>query len=73
MPNYVLNNNAQPNSGDHEVHVDNGTCAYMPLPQNRIALGSHTSCSSAVATAKARYPSARINGCYWCSNSCHTG
>lgn len=71
MPNYVINRNAQPN-GDHEVHIDNGSCTHMPLVENRIALGSHTNCASAVTLAKNRYPSVRVNGCYWCCYPCHT-
>lgn len=71
MPNYIVNSNAQPN-GDHEVHVDNGTCTRMPLPQNRIGLGSHYNCSTAVSTARSAYPYWKVNGCYWCASSCHT-
>lgn len=69
MPRYYINTNAQQN-GDHEVHSD--PCAYMPAPANRVDLGVHPTCQSAVADAKQRWPSARINGCYHCSRSCHT-
>lgn len=71
MPSYILNKNAQP-SGEHEVHRNDGSCNYMPLPENRIDLGTHTHCSGAVAVAKKSYPNANIDGCYYCCNSCHT-
>lgn len=69
MPQYYVNRNAQPN-GDHEVHTD--PCSNPPLLENRIDLGFHTSCHAAVATAKNRWPQARINGCYYCCVECHT-
>jgi hypothetical protein len=72
MPNFCINKNAQSN-GDHEVHdLTPGKCNYLPDPANRIQLGSHASCKSAVAFAKKQYRDERINGCYWCSNECHT-
>lgn len=71
MARYCVNRNAQPN-GDHEVH-NLDTCWTPPAPANRIDLGTHSSCVTAVATARARFPGARINGCVHCSPSCHTG
>ena len=69
MPNYIVNTNPQPN-GDHEVHrVD--SCTRLPDPRNRDSLGFHYGCGSAVAAAKGKgYRTA--NGCYYCSNECHT-
>ncbi len=67
MPNYYVNQNAQLN-GDHEVHEEG--CSYMPAPQNRMPLGVHSNCASAVQAAKRRYD--RANGCYHCSYACHT-
>jgi hypothetical protein len=69
MPQYYVNTNAQTN-GDHEVHTD--PCPYPPNVQSRVDLGWHTSCFGAVASAKQRWPNARINGCYYCCNACHT-
>lgn len=69
MPQYCVNKNAQPGSNDHEVHrLD--TCPRLPLPQNREPLGEHTTCHTAVAAAKRKYPDS--NGCAICSPACHT-
>lgn len=68
MARYYVNKNAQPN-GDHEVHKEH--CNYMPEPHNRIYLGDYATCAPAVTKAKNdHYP--QSNGCYYCSNSCHT-
>jgi len=71
MPNFILNSNSQSN-GDHEVHNTTAGCSYMPSVLNQIGLGWHSTCQEAVAEAKRRYPGSRINGCYYCCNSCHT-
>lgn len=71
MPHFIVNRNAQDN-GDHEVHNKTTGCNYMPEPQNQVDLGQHDSCHGAVAYAKRRWPQARVNGCYWCANACHT-
>ena len=67
MARYYVNQNAQWN-GDHEVHVTG--CNRMPASENRIYVGDHTTCGPAVAHARTIYPKA--NGCYYCSNPCHT-
>jgi len=67
MASYYVNKNAQDN-GDHEVHTTG--CSYMPNPANRIYLGDYTSCQPAVQEAKKHY--SQVNGCYYCSNPCHT-
>ncbi|MFC4209909.1 hypothetical protein ACFOWA_01870 [Pedobacter lithocola] len=67
MKKYYVNKVAQSN-GDHEVHHQD--CSFLPALQNRGYLGEFVSCSGAVTAAKKTYPSA--NGCYFCSNSCHT-
>jgi len=64
---YLVNKNAQAN-GDHEVHTS--TCSYLPLAANRLDLGYHASCVSAVQKARLTYR--QSNGCRWCSTSCHT-
>lgn len=71
MPIFVINKNQQQN-GDHEVHNKTNGCAFMPEPANQIDLGYHASCRQAVAQAKQQWPTNRINGCYYCSNECHT-
>ena len=69
MAQYCVNSNAQAN-GDHEVH-NVATCTYLPAAKNRVSLGEHASCTTAVTKAKSLgYYTA--NGCYWCANPCHT-
>lgn len=67
MPMYYVNKNAQDN-GDHEVHTD--SCRFLPKDENRIYLGYHASCHSAVEKAKDYYN--QVNGCIHCSKPCHT-
>lgn len=68
MTKYYVNMNAQ-NNGDHEVHKS--SCSYMPAQENRKYLGEFATCFGAVRVAKKHYP--QSNGCYYCSNACHTG
>lgn len=68
MRKYYLNLIQQRN-GDYEVHAEG--CRFQPTRDFEF-LGSFFSCSSAVAEAKKRYPWKKINGCYYCSNECHT-
>jgi len=74
MSYYLVNSNAQPN-GDHEVHRSSRsecTSPKYPLPENQVDLGWFSGCADAVMEAKRRgYRTA--NGCYYCSNLCHTG
>lgn len=65
---YYVNKNAQAN-GDHEVHEL--TCSFVPSEASRIYLGDFQSCSLAVAAARRHY--SQVNGCFYCSRSCHTG
>lgn len=67
MAYYYVNKNAQSN-GDHEVHKTD--CSYLPDSDNRIFLGDHSYCSTAVDKAKDYYT--QVNGCYFCANACHT-
>lgn len=69
MPRFCVNKNTD-NKGDHEVHNLDASCNYLPLPSNRLDLGIHSSCRTAVAQAKQTYSTA--NGCYWCARQCHT-
>ncbi|MYD45830.1 MAG: hypothetical protein F4W92_05705 [Gammaproteobacteria bacterium] len=69
MARYYVNKNAQSN-GDHEVHTS--TCSFLPKSENREYLGIFNHCSGAVAEAKTSHPFWQINGCYYCSNDCHT-
>ena len=67
MKKYYVNKKVQPN-GDHEVHTSD--CEYLPNPENRIYLGEFSNCEDAVKEAKKHYT--QSNGCYYCSNGCHT-
>ena len=71
MAAYCMNKQQQSN-GDHEVHNLDVGSRCLPAPHNRISLGQHVTCQSAVAAARNRYPTWRINGCYYCANACHT-
>lgn len=71
MQNFIINQNQQSN-GDHEVHNKSTGCPHMPLLHNQIDLGMHATCHEAVAAAKRQWQNHRINGCYYCSYSCHT-
>lgn len=65
---YYVNRNAQPN-GDHEVHTTG--CPVPPEFHNRIDLGYHLTCYTAVQAAKQHYR--QSNGCRFCCPACHTG
>lgn len=65
---YYVNMQVQAN-GDHEVHQATG-CPTPAAQQNRIDLGEHTTCQSAVRAAKSYY--AQVNGCAYCTPTCHT-
>lgn len=67
MADYYVNSNQQAN-GDHEVHK--AGCSWMPDKNNRIYLGNFSNCYEAVREAKKHY--IKSNGCYYCSNECHT-
>lgn len=67
MARYYVNKNAQSN-GDHEVHKLE--CSWVPIEKNRIYLGEFSNCKEAVKEAKKHY--SKVNGCYYCSNNCHT-
>jgi hypothetical protein len=67
MARYYVNRNSQAN-GDHEVHRSG--CSFMPKEENRLFVGEHATCGPAVKEAKRTYP--QSNGCYYCSNACHT-
>ena len=67
MSHYYVNKNAQSN-GDHEVHKYG--CAWLPKVENRIYLGYFDSCVKAVSKAREHY--VQVNGCYHCSEPCHT-
>jgi hypothetical protein len=67
MANYCVNKNAQ-STGEHEVHRQG--CYRMPDIENRIPLGNHASCHTALVKAQIFY--SNVDGCFYCSNPCHT-
>jgi hypothetical protein len=67
MAHYYVNKNAQP-SGEPEVHTTG--CAWLPDRENRIYLGDFASCAPAVREARKHY--SQVDGCYYCSEACHT-
>ena len=67
MPRFYVNTHAQA-TGEHEVHQEG--CSYLPDPSNRIDLGIHPDCRSAVREAKKYY--SNVDGCYYCCKPCHT-
>jgi hypothetical protein len=66
MADYHVNKNAQ-STGEHEVHKTG--CGQQPDPANRLSLGDHANCQSAVKEAKKHYP--KVDGCYYCASDCH--
>jgi len=70
MAQYCVNTNAQSN-GDHEVHNLGANCSHLPDAVNRLALGNHNNCTTAVSKAKQTY--SQSNGCAYCASACHTG
>ncbi|MGV8911200.1 MAG: hypothetical protein ACOH14_01170 [Rhodoglobus sp.] len=70
MPYFTVNTNAQPISGDHEVHDLASTRGCLPSVENRTDLGEFASCREAVEAAKSQY--SKVNGCFWCAIACHT-
>jgi len=70
VPEYCVNKNAQPGTGDHEVHDLSSQKGCLPAPENRLNLGTYSSCGGAVEAAKRYYDD--VNGCYYCANECHT-
>lgn len=69
MPNYYVNNNPQPTSkGEHEVHSE--TCPFLPLVYDKIDLGEHSNCQSAVHEARKYHNN--VDGCKVCCPRCHT-
>ncbi len=64
---YYVNKNPQAN-GDHEVHVSD--CTFLPSSDNRLFLGNHFDCKSALVKARIHFP--QSNGCFYCCKPCHT-
>ncbi len=68
MRRYYINRNAQAN-GDQEVHTTR--CSHPPNTDNRVPLGNHATCRSAIQEARRRgFP--RADGCAYCSPDCHS-
>lgn len=70
MPVFYADMNAR-SRGEHEVHQDTRpACDFAPAMQNRLSLGTHDDCRSAVKEAIAIFVNA--TGCSRCCPACHT-
>lgn len=68
MKKYYIDKNAQP-TGVHVIHIyDN--CPTPADPENRVDLGSHALCLTAIRKAKQYYD--EVDGCKNCIPKCHT-
>ena len=63
---YYVNKNSQ-STGEHEVHTS--SCTRLPNANNRQNLGYQLDCKKVLAEAKKYYQD--VDGCYYCSSSCH--
>lgn len=66
---YCVNKNPQ-ETGEHEVHDVSCESPHLPKPENRIELGWHPDCHSALEEARRHY--LNVDGCAECCASCHT-
>ncbi len=64
--NYYVNNTAQP-TGEHEVHHDE--CAYFSSIKSKQFVGAYSTCTEAVTKARLFYTN--VDGCKYCSPTCH--
>lgn len=71
MPYYYVNRLARPQGAEHEVHDQASRSGCLPAEHNRIDLGYHVDCTSALAAARRHFDS--VDGCYWCARPCHRG
>ena len=71
MAKFIVNKNKQSN-GDREVHNATKGCSYMPNSENQVEIGHYDTCQEAVIKAKVKLSDNRVNGCYYCCNTCHT-
>jgi len=71
MYKFIVNKNSD-EKGLHEVHQEN-ICNHLPLLENRVDLGSHSNCTSALQKVRQLNPNLRFDGCAYCAPSCHTG
>jgi len=71
MTDFYYFHNTVDDKGNHEVHTK--SCSYLPALSNRTFIGYEHSCSDAIKRAKQEHPYKSFDGCFFCSNSCHTG
>ena len=64
MPKYYVNNTPQ------AMKCIKRDVIILPLILDKKNLGYHDNCESAVKRAEEDYH--QVNGCYYCSNECHT-
>ena len=66
---YIVNRDTDINN-NHEVHRLYA-CDHLPDEKNRRRVGDFDNCQDAVEAAKKLY--SKVDGCWWCSRSCHKG
>ena len=69
MDQYIVNKNNQTTS-EHEVHNVSKGCNFLPERKNRLDLGFHYSCESALEKAREHY--SEVDGCYYYTECCHS-
>lgn len=70
MTSYVVNKEAQSQSGDHEVHDLASTKGCLPSPENQLFLGNFMTCAEAIREARKYFSD--VDGCAHCAAACHT-
>ncbi len=55
-------------TGEHEVHTED--CTFLPAEENRIYIGKFSHCRDALKAAREHFDN--VDGCYYCSNECHS-
>lgn len=69
MTSYCFNDNTD-SRGNHEVHKY--SCDWLPSDRNRTYLGEFTYDFQAMIHARAKYPSKKFDGCFFCMPTEHT-
>ncbi len=72
MPLYYCNKH-EDNHGLHEVHTS--LCSRLPLPSNRIEVGTFSNCREAIQSLEIanKGKGFKFDGCYYCCTPCHHG
>lgn len=71
MPNHYYFNKNVDNRGYHEVHIE--SCSFIPSVLNREYIGYEDNCKKAIERVKLKTGKYNFDGCFYCSEDCHTG